>query len=1346
VQTSLISLARRGRRALVGLAGVVGLVGGSLVLPVAPVAEAAGVGTITKELDATQGGGFTAPDTFETGALVRYRITASCSSNETDCGIGTITDVLDPRLEYSNTVLPTTALPLNVSQTGGTVTITIGNGGTPWPDGNTLEFVIVARVKSTASGVIPNQATITTTDGPTNQSEIVTITTPQATPQWSTEKVKQTPTGNPAVGENVWYRIYFKVPTIYGNVDIANGVLVDTYPAGATVVSTNPAGVVDAVNHTITWNIGALSASGAQNCSGPNGTNCTSFTTINVELNFPTGSTFDPGETVNNCVTFNVNYADASSGVLNDCEPITFAAPAPAVNFFKSGPASTTPGATVTWRLYAANTGNNTLVNATITDVLPTGLTNLELWRQFNTGNPITPDSGAPIVFEYFDGTWNPWFTYNAGDTWSTQPIPAGATRIRFTDAGLSPGHNFDIYVRGTVPADAAADITYQNCATFTADNLPTAPGQSCVTTTVEEPYVTLFVYKGHIFPDAGLTSVKPGDEFTFGINFNVGGPSLPTTVNLTDQLPPQFEFVETLCYKRYVGSPTPDSAVGNGLFGCSDPSLATIPAPQPTISTVIQPVPGTTLLQWNDLPAPGVGNSFIAGGVYVVFFKVRVKEGTAVANYTNRAHVDTDDIETRCVTNAYGITSGPDVNDVDGDGDFAEIICTNTDSVQVREASIADIYKWVKGNLDVNVAEATGLPDASCPDWDGFTRFPCVATLSPNAPFQYRFRMVNSGNITLTDYTVYDILPHVGDVGVNEALVNSPRNTDWTPVMTGPIGIESALPTGANPVIEYNLSYDPCRPEMSEPTPGVVWQVGCDDTWYSAAQISSGPGWGAVKSFRIRMFFDDGAAWQPADEIIMRAPMQAPPTAPTSTQTPLDLSVAWNSVGHQVFRLNADQSTAFLPAAAPRKVGVIVPFNLVRLGNQLWFDTGAGANRDNGVYDTDELPVEGATVQLWQDDGDGVFEPGAGDTLANTAITDADGNYSFLVSPTTTYFVAIPEGQTPLAGYVSSTGQSLDITIAGDNDDHGAPTTGYVAVSGPASVTSGSAPTGELDTNDTTAADTEANNVTGTTVADNASNLTVDFGFVLDTVYRLGNLVWIDWDNDGVAETGEPGIDGVTVQLLDSGGAVIDTTTTSGGGKYSFTDLPAGDYSVRIPAGQAVLAPFVSSSNGEEANPNNNGDNNDNGTIVNVAGVTSGVVTLGPGLIEPTNETLRSNDATDDDNDAFADNQSNYSVDFGFVTVRIGNQVWLDNGPGAQFDNGVYNVGEAPIASVDVQLWLDDGDGVFEPGAGDTLPPPTPTATTGSSPSRRPATSWPSPVASRSLPASPRPPARPAA
>ena len=79
----------------------------------APTAGAADtpVATITKELDTTQGAGFTAPNTFQTGALVRYRLQFQCSSLTVPCDTGTITDVLDPNLDFVQVVPPPGAPP-----------------------------------------------------------------------------------------------------------------------------------------------------------------------------------------------------------------------------------------------------------------------------------------------------------------------------------------------------------------------------------------------------------------------------------------------------------------------------------------------------------------------------------------------------------------------------------------------------------------------------------------------------------------------------------------------------------------------------------------------------------------------------------------------------------------------------------------------------------------------------------------------------------------------------------------------------------------------------------------------------------------------------------------------------------------------------------------------------------------------------------------------------------------------------------------------------------------------------------------------------------------------------------
>ena len=79
----------------------------------------------------------------------------------------------------------------------------------------------------------------------------------------------------------------------------------------------------------------------------------------------------------------------------------------------------------------------------------------------------------------------------------------------------------------------------------------------------------------------------------------------------------------------------------------------------------------------------------------------------------------------------------------------------------------------------------------------------------------------------------------------------------------------------------------------------------------------------------------------------------------------------------------------------------------------------------------------------------------------------------------------------------------------------------------------------------------------------DDNSNLTVDFGFY--ELGSIGNLVWIDTDRDGVQDSGEPGVPGVTVNLLDSTGKVIATTTTAADGSYVFVDLVPGNYAVEF-------------------------------------------------------------------------------------------------------------------------------------------------------------------------------------
>lgn len=193
--------------------------------------------------------------------------------------------------------------------------------------------------------------------------------------------------------------------------------------------------------------------------------------------------------------------------------------------------------------------------------------------------------------------------------------------------------------------------------------------------------------------------------------------------------------------------------------------------------------------------------------------------------------------------------------------------------------------------------------------------------------------------------------------------------------------------------------------------------------------------------------------------------------------------------------------------------------------------------------------------------------------------------------------------------------------------------------------------------------------------------------GVILPERYRLGNLVWRDdgagnptQRNNGRADPGEPGIDGVSVLLCrdtdgtagpSAGDTLVSSTTTAtlagNPGKYAFTDLLAGnDYYVAIANTPAQLAlSGLFSTVPDEADPNLDIDNNDNGTLLGVTvcgntpdSIASGSISLGPVAgtppmaPEPNNERLRIGGA-DDDNDGnavFPDSASNYSIDFGFV------------------------------------------------------------------------------------------------
>ncbi|MBX9583903.1 MAG: carboxypeptidase regulatory-like domain-containing protein [Gemmataceae bacterium] len=186
-------------------------------------------------------------------------------------------------------------------------------------------------------------------------------------------------------------------------------------------------------------------------------------------------------------------------------------------------------------------------------------------------------------------------------------------------------------------------------------------------------------------------------------------------------------------------------------------------------------------------------------------------------------------------------------------------------------------------------------------------------------------------------------------------------------------------------------------------------------------------------------------------------------------------------------------------------------------VGDLAWDDS----DRD-GIQDAGEPGLGGVAVDLYTSAG----------VLVEQAVTDPAGYYQFWNVPAGNYYLAF----TPPDGYALG----LKDRGADDAKDSDAdPATGRTAVFAVA----GGATRADLDAGLTSGASAGAS---------------------------VGDVVWNDSDRDGVRDAGETGLAGVTVRLLDSGGAAIRTTYTSGTGLYLFAGLGAGTYRVEfvLPSG----------------------------------------------------------------------------------------------------------------------------------------------------------------------------------
>jgi hypothetical protein len=201
------------------------------------------------------------------------------------------------------------------------------------------------------------------------------------------------------------------------------------------------------------------------------------------------------------------------------------------------------------------------------------------------------------------------------------------------------------------------------------------------------------------------------------------------------------------------------------------------------------------------------------------------------------------------------------------------------------------------------------------------------------------------------------------------------------------------------------------------------------------------------------------------------------------------------------------------------------------------------------------------------------------------------------------------------------------------------------------------------------TTSGTASTTLAATRTAGTFDNMNVDFGYNFSPTATgtISGSVFLDADGDEALDSGEE-MNGITVNLLDSDGYVVATTTTSSG-TYSFPGAFIGNYSIEALAsfGTRYSTVFLSSTTGF---PN-----------LNV-------------IYDSTIYTT-----ADDQSSVSVDGvHSNLLQDFGYKRYlgSVGDTVYWDAN-----ENGTQDLGEPGFSGVTVRLfdctWTDDGDGAFE-------------------------------------------------
>ena len=1133
-------------------------------------------------------------DSYLSGVEQRYVVEFSCASTTEDCLDSVVTISLPHTITPDGNSNPDSApdgvnatattgnkvvtpeIKRPTATTDGLVTYNLGTVAAGTSFQTVLTFTAPRGLTPGGSTVTP-VATFTSGETSVTAQDTVTIKS-EPTPLLS----KTGPVATPK-NVDVTYQITPKYDTtvdgLNGKTNMTNVVVTDPLPQCATYVSssasgntiTNTAATVpssyDAATHTVTWNIGEVS---------PAFMNVVLSVTVHYDDTCADDTVTNTAKLTGNEKHNETKTVTANASFTHHFDnEIRYGG-----GFNKRAMSQFERGKQGNW-LYSYSNTSNVPVVMEYTDYMTCGLVSptdgsKDCSQPLMRVHTIDTQTTTPIDITYWTnkGTTGTQTVYRgkafdfssfAADEYLTvfhykQTIPAGESSILNVagpvGAGTPTTEDGVTYV--DVDKNAAAWkagksdqwVRIQNCVTDWS--MKSLDGTKSITipeddycdvltlgTALPKYYNAKSTIKGNL--------ASPGSEVTFSVTANNTSTVVDSQPVISDLLPCGMTFVE--------GSVTGGPSGKDKTVTVRDVTDAT----------------GCTR-QLVQVTWPG----YQTKGGTTIQLRGKVGPSMSAGTHKNEAYISAAEPEYALTSKKtticfYGSTD--DAYDVNGDGNTADQVCPVSSTFTVSEQAGADV-----------VLEGLGSVPGSV--YKKYTDGPSVMRQGEDG--QFRITPTNSGNADLSDMTLYGILPYVGDTSVQGG---ASRDSEWEPIMTGPIQIGTG--SGIDPsqvTIEYSTSTNPCRGEVINQGDAMTASpAGCDNNW-TATPAS----WSDVKSYRV---YINGQATpiKAGASIPLIVPIKAPDNAS---------GIAYESVA--IAATQASSNRAILPTE-PIKVALVVALDV--------------ALNKTVVSDVDNLaPGDSVTFRI---DAGNSGQGKAPDVKvaeafpAGTTFVSAESHLC-----TSGYTSGVPgecntggtagtfDGTTwKLGDMLAGQYASLYVTVTLDEGTDGKTLENTASFVNPP----------EYDQN-------PDNNIAKASIS---------------VKHRLSGKVYYDANDSSSYTNGEEGFKDITVELLGPDGAVIATTTTDTDGNYSFTRLPAGDYTVKVTKAGAIA------NLDQTEDPDSTKDN------------TSGTVTLN------------------------ADNPVQENINFGYVKKHaISGNVYLD-----QNRDKTKNTGDLPQGGVTVKL-----------------------------------------------------------